>query len=364
MKIAFISDCHFGHNWGTELENDSFNQAKDAFEKTLQRNVDLIVLAGDIFDSRVPKQEVFAKALDCFSSIRGIPIIAIHGTHERRSAGLINPVHLLERIGLLKHLHKDKIIFEKNSEKVAIFGMSGVPEQYATQVLKEWDPKPEPGIKNIFVFHQSIKEAGLGEEGTLSYEDLPKGFDLYVDGHIHSFKKIGKLVITGSTLITQLKKEESKKGFVIWDSNTDELEFVEIRQRPFFYIEIELKGEKPEEFIERSREELSKLDFNEKPLVKIKLKGELKAGRINEEEIKKGFNAFIFVDNEVESKDFTTKLDYLREKQKGKSVDEIGLSLLKKILEKEKYEGPEVSSIIDSLADGNIDEIFNKIVES
>ncbi|EQD59621.1 metallophosphoesterase, partial [mine drainage metagenome] len=74
-----------------------------------------------------------------------------------------------------------------------------------------------------FMLHQSIYEILPFDESFMHYDDLPKGFDLYVCGHIHSRVKAtvnGKLfLIPGSTVLTQLKEgEQERKGFILFDT--------------------------------------------------------------------------------------------------------------------------------------------------
>jgi len=107
MRIAIFSDCHCGYAFEEERGDDSFKALEDSIEKSLDS--DLILIAGDLFDSRIPKPEVFARTAKILSraqnltsktklisaknkdsispsALRGIPIVAIHGTHERRSS--------------------------------------------------------------------------------------------------------------------------------------------------------------------------------------------------------------------------------------------------------------------------------------
>ena len=243
MKIAVISDSHLGFGYGSEKENDSFRQFDEALSKAIQEKVDLILLPGDIFDSRVPRQEVWAKALTIFQkpllaqksgaalvqkigkdsispmAFSGIPVIAIHGTHERRGAHSVNPVEMLEKAGFVIHLSHGGVAFEKNGEKVCVQGMSGVPENSAKEELAKAKACPIAGCKNIFMFHQSIAgETYEGDEGTaLTIDSLPSGFDLYIDGHIHAKKLISgpkKVLLPGSTVITQQKKNEAEREWM------------------------------------------------------------------------------------------------------------------------------------------------------
>ena len=129
MKIAIISDCHLGHNYGSELGDDAFDQFRESLEQVILKKVDIILLPGDIFDSRTPRQEVFARAMKLLQipllaeknhtsltdiigtekdvspiTFSGIPVIAIHGTHERRGVNSVNPIELLEQGGYKKCL--------------------------------------------------------------------------------------------------------------------------------------------------------------------------------------------------------------------------------------------------------------------
>ena len=132
MKVAIIGDMHLGAFPADERREDSFVQAREAIELALRENADLILLAGDIFDTRIPTQDILAKAMEIFylpkkkypvfkqeaeieslngksekeiprSALYGIPVVAIHGNHDRRGKGLTNPVELLEKAGLLIH---------------------------------------------------------------------------------------------------------------------------------------------------------------------------------------------------------------------------------------------------------------------
>lgn len=354
MKIAIISDTHFGYAWGTERQEDSFLNAKEAFEKALDS--DLILLAGDIFDRKTPSQEVWKEALKILSIpliegksevklvdtnikrelspliFSGIPVIAIHGTHERRARGFVNPVELLEKMGYLIHLHGEYVVFEKNGERVAIHGMSGVPEKFASDVLKRMNFRPLENCYNILLIHQSIEGFVYAEEGeALKLEDLPDNFDLIVDGHIHWHKKAEdkNLIFTGSTISTQLRKIEAEipKGFLKIDTIKNKVEFVELKSaRRLIYIEREIKDKNDLGFL---REEImSKIEScDKKPILRLILKVH---NGISRSEIER-----ILPENVIKS----LKLDFVSERReeiirkfldKRKSSYDVGMEILEK----------------------------------
>ncbi len=62
MRIAVISDMHLGFGYGTERWDDSFIQGEEAIQSAISFKPDIILIAGDIFNSKNPSQEVFTRA--------------------------------------------------------------------------------------------------------------------------------------------------------------------------------------------------------------------------------------------------------------------------------------------------------------
>ncbi len=370
MKIAVIGDLHLGFKFDTELGNDSFINAKRAMEKAVSLNPDLVILMGDIFDARIPKPEVLAKAIELFSwlnsqltqkvkLIRQVkekdylinrdinPILAIYGTHELRHKDSINPVQLLQKARYLRLLDKESLLIEKNGHQVGIHGLSGVHDQFVKEELKAWSPEPFSNVINFLLFHQTFKDLIPQVEQALEYKDLPRGFDVVLNGHIHWQQEdcFGKLPIiyTGSTQITQLKKSECGKAKGIYlfsvEIKTVRYQFAPIEQcREAFYVEVEVSGLKPSEIIEKAVYEVESVLLKSKlakPQVKVKLSGEIARGflptdvRVNEIMKKFESHAFLDVDRaDLSSNELTAKAKLLGEIDKQKSIEEIGLQIL------------------------------------
>jgi len=399
MKISILSDLHFGYGWNTRIEEDSYQNAQEAISKCLDS--DLILIAGDIFDSRNPRTETWAKALKVLSkplleknkgvklveeinkhlpeisqrTLSSIPVLALHGTHERRTKDQINAIEALEQTGFLIHLHCNGLIFEKDDQRVAIQGMSGVPERYAEQALNKWDPKPIEGCFNILLFHQSVDPYVYSplEPPTLNLSNLPKGFDLIIDGHIHT-KDLTKidgttLLLPGSTIVTQLKKEESEtqKGFYQLEvDNKIKFDFIPLENnRKFFYEEIKIK---PELSVRNQIEEILTgiftQDFKKPPIIKLKISGketDIIEKELREIEKKYSEKSIIYFSKEFESEEITRKIELLRDLRERKlSVEETGLQILKNNLKELKFASSfDSESIFRLLSDGETERVFD-----
>jgi DNA repair exonuclease SbcCD nuclease subunit len=317
-------------------------------------------------------------------TLQHIPVIAIHGTHERRGDDT-NAIHALENAGVLIHLHCETIVFEKDGMRVAVHGMSGVPDRYAKRVLEEWNPQPLPGCVNIFMLHQSIDPFVYSPLGgvSLKLEDLPKGFDMIIDGHLHCAGRESAngtpLIFPGSTVITQLEKNEAQteKGFYELDVGIDEsgnkkidFNFYALQNsRKFFFEEIDVDalseaGENLKDRIEKKLDELLNKSFTKRPIVKLRIKG--KESDVIEQELKEierkyGDRAIIRFVKELESPEMTEKVEFLRNLREQKlSAEEIGISLMHKNLEELRFGSRfDAERIFRMLSEDSAEAAFN-----
>ncbi|HII53856.1 hypothetical protein COT30_04630 [Candidatus Micrarchaeota archaeon CG08_land_8_20_14_0_20_49_17] len=359
MKIGIVSDTHFGYK---RFEGDSYAQGKEAILKAAAES-DIILMAGDILDERNPSLDTLQNVFKIFRELATIrqegscvtdvlltPVAAIHGTHERRGKEEANPIQLLQTLGYLVNVHNRTAIFEAWGEKVAVSGMGGVPEDAAGKLLKALDCKPVKGAFNIFLFHQTVEEL-LPFGDVMSAEELPKGYDLYVCGHMHKSMYVPQysLLIPGSTVITQLKKEEvGQKGYYIYDTKgtgEKKFEFRKIDSRPFAFQELNFSNATAEQARQRAVEEINRLSvtndgkpYAKKPIIKLVLSGTLASGHE-----KAGIDirsadwdeVLLFVDNNLTTEALMVKIDKIRElRGRHKNVKELCTEILKEHLGK------------------------------
>jgi len=400
VKIAILSDFHFGFAYNSELENDSFENAEEAVQRALDS--DIILLAGDIFDSRLPRTGVWSSAIKVLvkpllkentgvklvqsskqlkeiskRTLNHLPVVALHGTHERRSKGETNAVETLENAGLLIHLHCQSIVFEKNGIKVAIHGMSGVPERFAKDVLYQWGPKPIEGCFNILMLHQSIEPFIYSplDPPTLNLSNLPKGFDLIVDGHLHlaGQEKANSTLILfpGSTITTQLEKNESEaeKGFYQIEFDKElKINFIPLKgNRKFFYDEIKIETGLLRDQVESKINGILNQNFSKKPIIKLRISGD-EAEVLNQElrdvERKYSGQAIINFAKELDTPGIAKKIEFLRNlREQNLSVEEIGTQILKKSLEELKFDsGFDFEQAFNLLSDSQTERFFNILI--
>jgi len=374
MKIAIIGDTHFGYK---RFQEDSFSQGAESILSAYEK-AEMIILAGDIFDTKIPTMETIGETVTIFEILKNkdwevkysndiskIPIAAIHGTHERRTKGSLNPIQLLAKMNYLIDVDNNCSIFDLNEEKVCIQGMGGVPDEFAKNTLRALELKPKEGMFNILVLHQSIKEfMYIGEKTSslISLNDLPQGFDLYINGHIHDYKTglEGKFIIPGSTVVTQLKpNEQGDKGYVIYDTNTKTHEFIPIKTRNFKFKELTFEEANITDIENKCRKTIEEAiqQYKEKPIIKINLKGNLKKG-LETKDLDLSFQkeykdkCFLFISNELNSESLKQKIDKIREiREEKKSIKDFGALIFGEKLKNAGIELNNPGAVLDELTD-------------
>lgn len=386
MKIGIVSDFHIGYE---RFYDDAYTQAREAIIGASERS-DMLVIPGDIFDKRYPKPDVLAQAINLFRDIKNrnwtakvtgykpygntkiytdIPVIAIPGTHERTAEGKENPLTLLSLAGLLVDCSESTVTVSKGNEHVSVFAIGGLSEELVKPRLNALNPKPILGSFNIFMFHQSTYELLPFSDHFIHNDELPKGFDLYINGHIHN-KVIDKIhgndfLIPGSTVLTQLKSgEQEDKGFFIYDTITRTFEFFKINSRPFIASEITIHNATPQSFKELIEKKInSQMAFanSKKPIIKIIIFGTIGNGfskldmpiRSIEEQYKDSIYLDFDVKNFVDPKIDKQISDIQEGKIMGNSIKEYGFALFSEKLKKLGFN-----------ADINISELFNALIIS
>ncbi len=407
MKVGIFSDTHLGFDAKGERCDESFDNLAQAINLCVQNGADLIVLPGDVFDEPVPTHNNLYRAVQSFSASKkgssqvkltlekggqksainyaGVPILAIHGNHEYLGKETRTALDVLNLSGVLVYFHAATIVAQKGEEKLAVHGLGAVPEKKALAVMQHWNPIAVAGASNIMLVHQSFKEFMAIEDemvSTLSLEDLPKGFDLIIDGHLHwaSRQELpnaseggGKSVflLAGSTIATSIKKLECEKpkGVHFFDTQTKELSFVPIQsQRKMFYHQINLHEADAQMALSECRAAIAgdlKENFALKPLIRVNLKGSIKKGLAPSEiglgEIFGEFSnrAILSISKNFSAIDFKRKIADLQQMQKSRlSVAQLGFELLEKNLQETDFgsAGIGAKELFDLLEKDEIDK--------
>src|SRR5699024_5056905 len=89
MKILHTADWHIGRRLnGTDLLSDQMHVLDQLIEYIKNEEIDLCVIAGDVFDRSNPSQAALELVNEYLYRINiglGVPVLAISGNHDSRS---------------------------------------------------------------------------------------------------------------------------------------------------------------------------------------------------------------------------------------------------------------------------------------
>jgi len=275
--IAHIADVHLGYaQYGLEeREEDIYQAFEEAVELIAKERAEILLIAGDLFDSPKPPIKALIKARDLLKALkdRGIEIFHVLGDHElpRRLSDL-PPTAILE--GISKHV----ALKASEAGDAIIVGLDRVTASAMTEALnklRETTSKVlETRKKKILLAHIPARKPEKG------LELLPRGYDYYALGHEHERKILSKsdavAAYPGSMEILSTVEIESwtksGKGFLLIDFSASE---------PIIH-QVNLKSIRPQRIVEVKAEDLEKAcqelvewakKFQKKPIIHVKVLG-------------------------------------------------------------------------------------------
>ena len=121
MKFMHFSDCHIG-GWRDErmgvLGLEAFKQA---IEQSISRNVDFVLIAGDLFNSALPPIDKLKEVVIALKRLKqnNIPCYIIPGSHDFSASGK-TMLDILEHAELLINVFKGEVVDGKLKLKFTV----------------------------------------------------------------------------------------------------------------------------------------------------------------------------------------------------------------------------------------------------
>ncbi len=308
-RFAHISDCHLGAWRDKTLRALNLKAFMKAMDACVEKNVDFILICGDLFDKNIPDLDIVEQAAGKMREVRnkGIEIYVIYGSHDYSPAAT-SIIDVLHGAGLFTKIMDveeervtDKIglkFLEDKRTGAKIAGISGRRaslEKYYYEILDRETLEKENGFK-IFAFHIGVNELMSGKMRTdecIPMSFFPRNFDYYAGGHIHSrIEKnetgYGLFVYPGTTFGWNYNDLENtangeQRGFFIVDFDTDvkTIEFVGTMENDVKLFDIDADS-KTADHLKNMLEKTADENNFENCIALVKLKGVLSAGSQSE----------------------------------------------------------------------------------
>ncbi|KAK9333498.1 Mre11 DNA-binding presumed domain-containing protein [Lipomyces starkeyi] len=302
IRILISSDNHVGYNERDPIRgDDSWKTFHEVMVLAKEQDVDMVLLAGDLFHENKPSRKAMYQVLktlratcygdkpcelellseaelalrDAFGHINyedpdinvAIPVLAISGNHDDASGdGNLAALDILSVTGLVNHFGRvpendnitlTPLLFRKGYTNMALYGMANVRDERLHRTFRDHKVKflrPESEEEgsdkwfSIMALHQN--HHAHSETGYLPENFLPRFLDLVIWGHEHECimgpqhnpEQGFDVIQPGSSVVTSLCEGEAVEKFVgllSIEGSKYELETIKLKTvRPFVMKEV------------------------------------------------------------------------------------------------------------------------------
>ena len=405
MKFAHFADTHLGYARSDALQKIERDIFAGAIDVCISEKVDFVLMCGDIFHNNIPAMGVQKMAMEQFRRLydNGISVYAVYGSHDFSpvnssvidlfvAAGyMIKPAGISDESG---NISLDFITDKRTNVKIA--GLSGLKMSRDKDYYENLDLaslESETGFK-IFLFHGAISEMTSDNIGDthMPLSLLPKGFEYYAGGHLHTFHKesfpdYDHVVYPGTLFAGHSGDMEDsangkRRGFVIAEFDDNKIQSVNLHIMPSCEYHLIIIDADVRSSVTVSDEVITKTtdaSVNDKVVI-MKISGELSSGRTTDIDLGAArqrllrdgaIDVIIYRKNltskeydirgesggtmeEIETKTFQENIKQLRFKRDN-LIGERGVSLAHSVLSLTRTKQPENESKSDYLSRINSD---------
>jgi len=241
MKVAIITDTHYGARKGSQLFHDYFEEFyKNVFFPTLdEEGITTVIHMGDAFDSRKGiefKSLTWAKRV-VFDPLkeRGIEVHLMVGNHDAyyKNTNEINAVDLL-----LREYDNVNVYSTPTEAKIDNLDVLFIPwinqenEESTVKTIKKTRCSCAMGhleLNGFRVNRQIVMDHGLESK-------LFEKFNKVFSGHYHTRSTDGRIFYLGNPYEMFWTDVNDQRGFTLFDTDTLEHTYIDNPYRMFYQI--------------------------------------------------------------------------------------------------------------------------------
>ncbi|XP_057540204.1 double-strand break repair protein MRE11 isoform X2 [Amaranthus tricolor] len=307
LRVLIATDCHLGYLEKDEIRrHDSFDSFEEICSIAEEKQVDFILLGGDLFHENKPSRMTLVRAVEIlrqyclndspvqfqvvsdqtvnfsnrFGHVNyedphynvGLPVFTIHGNHDD-PAGVDNlsAVDILSACNLVNYFGKMNlggsgvgqitiypILIKKGSTSVALYGLGNIRDERLNRMFQtphaiQWMcPDAQEGCQvsdwfNILVLHQNrIK---TNPKNAINEHFLPRFLDFVVWGHEHECL-IDPQEVTGMGFHITQPGSSVATSLIDGESKPKHVLLLEIKGNQYRPTKIPLQSVRPFEYAE------------------------------------------------------------------------------------------------------------------
>lgn len=214
--------------------------------------VDILLIAGDLFDSENVEEAAVQQIKDAFSTIPATDIYIAPGNHDPYT--ITSPYRQDGWSGNVTIFGGTPRVIENKEKGYRIWGC-GFESCYVTDRLLMGVRLPKDELINIGILHgQLVGKSGKSEYNAITDEDIEKsGIDYLALGHVHKQTRVQRIGDTlyaySGTIEGQGFDEDGIKGFYTGELSKPLLgrhelitEYVSTSRRRYYHVNVDVSG--------------------------------------------------------------------------------------------------------------------------
>ena len=265
MKICCIADLHIGLKTYAELDNEKhlydreieiLINFKNIINMCINKNIPILIIAGDIYHNFQPSsnlQDEVNKIL-YYASQNKLYVLILEGNHDlKKSIGSVSSLEVFDTFHISYIIHTSKFLDKEliiNNETIRFIFL---PTYTNNEEIKYLLDQNIYNYKNkmIVIGHFTTQGAQLNDWLIAENEEHidinlfnNRNINYVILGHLHKQQILQKenpcIFYTGSLQRTDFNEEDQEKGYIIIDTNLNQLNFYPIQTQNFYTLKIDI----------------------------------------------------------------------------------------------------------------------------
>jgi len=234
MKVLHLADTHLGYSAYRKVTEEGVNQREidvyDAFSQCINYAVktkpDLVLHAGDLFDSVRPTNRAITVALQQILRLskENIPFIVISGNHEtpklKETGNIFTIFEHLDHVYPIHNNRYETVSLKNKDETLMVHAIPQCQNPKEFEINLKKITRDKKADFNVLMAHGAvagIKEFKMNEfnELFIPVKNLQEDFDYIALGHYHMYTKLQENAFyAGSTEHLSFTEADSQKGYL------------------------------------------------------------------------------------------------------------------------------------------------------
>ncbi|RYG72866.1 DNA repair exonuclease [Lentibacillus lipolyticus] len=233
-----------------KVKNSTFEALDRLVQSAIDKQVDFVLLAGDLFDNEKQSLKAQVRLRHAFEKLQHhhINVYMLHGNHDFLS-GNYHPITYPDNVFIFSSEAVTHFTYARNDETLAaIYGFSYESRSVTAEKAKEYEPVSETIPYHIAMLHGSVySNTDHDVYAPFHLTDLTrKDFDYWALGHIHQREilKEEPPVIYPGNIQGRSSKESGPKGcyHVVLSDKGMELTFLPLHSILFRKLSVNISG--------------------------------------------------------------------------------------------------------------------------